>query len=166
MAVCAQSALVLATRVVSDTGDRRQLAPTVAAIPPELGAPKVVLADTGYDNAAHILQIERTTKARVYCALQPPNRPGGRRGKWRKSQRRAAPQQLRQRMRARLQSEKGRRLYPLRKTTVEPVFGMIKSVLGFRRFGLRGLEKVNLEWQLLGAAFNCRRLAARRKQQR
>lgn len=42
------------------------------------------------------------------------------------------------------------------------IFGIIKSVLGFRRFGLRGLEKVNLDWQLVSAAFNCRRVAARR----
>jgi hypothetical protein len=50
----------------------------------------------------------------------------------------------------------------LRKTSIEPVFGIIKSVLGFRRFQLRGLEKVNLEWQLVSTAFNCKRLARRR----
>jgi hypothetical protein len=66
-------------------------------------------------------------------------------------------------MAARLQSEEGQRLYALRKGSVEPVFGMIKSVLGLRRFSLRGLEKANLEWQLLGAAFNGRPLAARRR---
>lgn len=165
-AVCVESRLLLGAHVVSDTGDRRQLAPTVAAIPPEVGVPEAIIADTGYDNAVHILQIERTTGARVYCALQAPNRPRGHRGAWRKSQRRNAPQRLRQRMAARLQSEEGQRLYRLRKGSVEPVFGMIKSVLGFRRFGLRGLEKVNIEWQLLAAAFNCRRLAARRPHQR
>lgn len=165
-AVCVESGLLLAAHVVTDTGDRRQLAPTVAAIRPEVGLPEAIIADTGYDNAAQILEIERTTGARVYCALQPPNRPRGRIGMWRKSQRRSAPQRLRQRMSARLQSEEGQRLYALRKSSVEPVFGMIKSVLGFRRFGLRGLDKVNIEWQLLGTAFNCRRLARRRGQQR
>ena len=63
----------------------------------------------------------------------------------------------------RLKSEEGRRLYALRNSTIEPVFGIIKSVLGFRRFQLRGLEKVNLEWQLVSAAFNCKRLARRRR---
>ena len=72
------------------------------------------------------------------------------------------PAQLRQRMTERLKSEEGRRIYALRNTTVEPAFGIIKSVLGFRRFHLRGLEKVNLEWQLLSTAFNCKRLALRR----
>jgi transposase len=165
-AVCVDSGLMLAAHVVTDTGDRRQLAPTVAAIPAGLGSPEAIIADTGYDNAAHILEIERTTGASVYCALQPPNRPLGRMGAWRKSQRRSAPQRLRQRMAARLQTEEAQRLYALRKTSIEPVFGMIKSVLGFRRFGLRGLEKVNIEWNLLAAAFNCRRLAARRSLRR
>jgi hypothetical protein len=45
-------------------------------------------------------------------------------------------------------SQMGRKLYGLRKQTVEPVFGIIKEACGFRRFLLRGLEKVNLEWTL------------------
>jgi transposase len=167
-AVSVESGLIVAAHVVSDTGDRRQLAPTIAAIPAQLGPPQAIIADTGYDNTAQILEVERTTGASVYCALQPPNRkpsaPG--RAPLRKSRRRQVPGQLRQRMKARLQSAEGVRLYRLRKTSIEPVFGIIKSVLGFRRFGLRGLEKVNLEWQLVGAAFNCRRIAARRRVRR
>jgi len=46
----------------------------------------------------------------------------------------------------------------LRKQTVEPVFGIIKEAMGFRRFLLRGLEKVRGEWQLVCLAYNCRRL--------
>jgi len=163
-AVCAESGLIVAAHVVSDTGDRRQLAPTIAAIPAQFGPPQAIVADTGYDNTAHILEVERTTGASVYCRLQSPKRKQSAPGRpaLRKSRRRQAPEQLRQRMNGRLQSAEGVRLYRLRKTSVEPVFGIIKSVLGFRRFGLRGLEKVNLEWQLVSAAFNCRRVAARR----
>jgi hypothetical protein len=62
------------------------------------------------------------------------------------------------RMRAKLQTEKGRRLYALRKQTSEPVFGIIKQVMGFRQFLLRGKEKVSGEWQLLGLAYNFKRL--------
>jgi hypothetical protein len=62
-------------------------------------------------------------------------------------------------MRERVSSERGKELMELRKTTVEPAFGTIKSVLGFRRFSLRGLEKVNTEWELVAVAFNCRRIA-------
>ena len=46
----------------------------------------------------------------------------------------------------------------LRKTTVEPTIGLIKTALGFRRFSLRGLAKVKLEWELVALAFNCRRI--------
>ena len=52
----------------------------------------------------------------------------------------------------------GRALYKLRQQTVEPVFGIIKEVLGFRRFSLRGLSKVTLEWELVCLAYNCKRL--------
>ena len=62
------------------------------------------------------------------------------------------------RMNARLQSDRGRAQYRLRQQTVEPVFGIIKQVMGFRRFMLRGLEKVSGEWQLVCLAYNCKRL--------
>ena len=52
----------------------------------------------------------------------------------------------------------GRALYRLRQQTVEPVFGIMKSVLGFRRFLLRGLTKVSLEWDLVCLAYNLKRL--------
>ena len=52
----------------------------------------------------------------------------------------------------------GRALYKLRQQTVEPVFGIIKEGRGFRRFSLRGLAKVSLEWELVCLAYNCQRL--------
>ena len=61
-------------------------------------------------------------------------------------------------MQERLESEAGRAKYRLRQQTVEPVFGIIKQVLGFRHFLLRGLDKVTGEWQLVCLAYNCKRL--------
>jgi len=58
----------------------------------------------------------------------------------------------------RLQTAAGKALYKLRQQTVEPVFGIIKSVLGFRQFRLRGREKVALEWTLVCLAYNLKRL--------
>ena len=52
----------------------------------------------------------------------------------------------------------GRARYKLRQQTVEPVFGIIKQAIGFRRFMLRGLEKVSLEWTLVSLSYNLRRL--------
>ena len=61
-------------------------------------------------------------------------------------------------MRHRLRTTEGRTLYKLRQQTVEPVFGIIKSVLGFRQFRLRGKEKTSLEWTLVCLAYNLKRL--------
>ena len=62
-------------------------------------------------------------------------------------------------MKARLESEDGKARYKKRKQTVEPVFGIIKSAIGFTRFHLsRGRQKVATEWLLIALAYNCRRL--------
>ena len=60
----------------------------------------------------------------------------------------------------RLKTKAGRALYKIRKQTVEPVFGIIKEVMGFRRFRLRGRQKVSLEWKLVCLSYNLKRLFA------
>ena len=65
-------------------------------------------------------------------------------------------------MKHRLKTAEGKAFYAKRKTTVEPVFGLIKEVMGFRRFLLRGLEAVKGEWRLVCLAFNLKRLCALR----
>ena len=61
-------------------------------------------------------------------------------------------------MKEKLKTEEAKAKYKRRKYTVEPVFGIIKNVLGFTRFSLRGLENVKTEWLLVTLAFNCKRL--------
>lgn len=61
-------------------------------------------------------------------------------------------------MQKKLALKENRKRYRLRKQTVEPVFGIVKHVLGFRQFHLRGLAKVNGEWKLVMLAYNCKRL--------
>ena len=61
-------------------------------------------------------------------------------------------------MQERLKEEPNRQLYRRRQQTVEPVFGIIKSVLGFRQFMLRGADKVRTEWTLVALAYNLKRL--------
>jgi hypothetical protein len=58
----------------------------------------------------------------------------------------------------RLRTKAGKALYALRKQMPEPVFGIIKSVMGFRQFSLRGLEKVRGEWELVTMSSNIKRL--------
>ena len=63
-----------------------------------------------------------------------------------------------EKMAHRLKTREGRKLYALRKQTPEPVFGIIKSVMGFRQFSLRGIEKVRGEWDLVTMTWNIRRM--------
>ncbi|WP_259329417.1 transposase, partial [Acetobacter pasteurianus] len=62
-------------------------------------------------------------------------------------------------MKDRLETTEAGDVYRLRKQTVEPVFGIIKSIMSFRRFSLRGLAKVTTEWTLVALAYNCKRMA-------
>ena len=63
-----------------------------------------------------------------------------------------------EKMAYKLSTEIGKAIYRLRKCTVEPVLGIIKEILGFRQFSLRGLKKVAGEWCLVCLAFNLKRL--------
>jgi transposase len=71
-----------------------------------------------------------------------------------------APQEQseREQMRRKLETEEGRRTYARRKAIVEPVFGQVKEARGFRRFLLRGLEKVEAEWALICTGHNLLKL--------
>jgi len=62
-----------------------------------------------------------------------------------------------------LKTRAGKAIYALRKQTVEPVFGIIKQVMGFRQFMLRGLENVGHEWTLVCLAWNLKRMAVLRQ---
>jgi hypothetical protein len=61
-------------------------------------------------------------------------------------------------MARRLKTEEGKKIYKKRKETVEPVFGILKQAMRFRQFLLRGLKKVNLEWELVCLSYNVKRL--------
>lgn len=109
-----------------------------------VGLPKIVLADTGFasDPAVEELQM-RGVEPLVAIGRTTSDRrrnPGQRDG---------SPEPWRIALRARLETEDGKALYKLRKQTVEPVVGIIKSAIGFARFRLRGLQKVATEWTLI-----------------
>jgi hypothetical protein len=61
-------------------------------------------------------------------------------------------------MKHRLQTSAGKKVYAQRKVTSEPVYGIIKAVMGFRSFLLRGLEAVTGEWNLVCMAYNIKKL--------
>ena len=164
-AVDVQSRLIVGERVSQAPNDKQELVPTLAAIPVSAGPVAAVLVDSGFFSAAAVEQVERTASAAptgtlVYAAVEktghhrsvadlevkpdpvPP----------------AADASVQEVMRYRLKTPAGKALYKLRQQTVEPVFGIIKSVLGFRQFRLRGRAKVSLEWTLVCLAYNLKRL--------
>ena len=160
LAVSAQGVgLIVAADVVRDTNDSQQLEPMLTQAVANTGkAPEHLLVDTGYENIRQILAVEECLGTRVLCPPAASAQAGRGRpahGHWER-RRRAKRAELRDR----LQTPQSRALYALRRITVEPAIGIIKSALGFVRFQLRGLAKVKTEWCLVSLAFNCRRLAA------
>ena len=159
-AVAAGSMLVLTNDVVQAANDKEQIDPTLArlaALPGRLGEPGTLLADSGYYSEANV-------KACARVKIAPLIAPGRERHhrSWKDRFAEAPPEPVKptalQAMLHRLATPEGRKAYALRKQTPEPVFGIIKSVMGFRQFSLRGLEKVKGEWNLVTMAWNIKRM--------
>ncbi len=152
--------LIVAADVVRDTNDKQQLEPMTRQAVKNLGqAPAHVLVDTGYENLRQLLAVEKDHGLEVLGPLTADpqgQEPVASRSPWRRW-----CKAKRAELRMRLQTAQARARYALRRITVEPAIGIIKSALGFQRFGLRGLQKVKTEWLLVSLAFNCRRLATR-----
>jgi transposase len=164
-AVEVESRLIVGQRVSQSPNDKQELVPTLAVIPAAAGSVAAVLVDSGFFSEKAVRQIERTEPGApagtlVYAAVEKtghhrsvtdlevkpePESP-------------VAEASVKEVMRHRLKTTAGKRLYKLRQQTVEPVFGIIKAVLGFRQFRLRGQAKVSLEWTLVCLAYNLKRL--------
>ena len=164
-AVEIDSRLIVGQTLTDAPDDKQQPVPTLASIPEELGKPVRSLTDSGFYSEAAVAAIEapganglpetevlaavsRTGHHRSVADLEkqddpPPPGPGA---------------TARGQMIYRTSTKAGKTLYKQRQQTVEPVFGIIKSVMGFRQFLLRGKEKVSLEWSLVRLAYNMRRL--------
>jgi len=151
LAVDGDSRLIVAVAVTQNAADSGQLLPMTEKVQENTGqTPQEVLADAGYRSEENFQKLEKKF-IRAYIPL-------GREGK---SQTSASVGEFpaTSRMRERLGTEEGRRRYAKRKGIVEPANGWIKSVLGFRQFSVRGLQKVTGEWALVCLALNLRRLS-------
>jgi transposase len=158
--VAVDSLLVVANDVVQAPNDKQQLEPMLVkldGLPKELGNTGTLLGDNGYFSKDNV-------KACEAAGIEPLLAMGRDRHhqslRERFAQAPAAPENPTPvaAMAHRLQTPEGKKLYALRKHTPEPVFGIIKSVLGFRQFLLRGLEKVKGEWSLVTMAWNLKRM--------
>jgi hypothetical protein len=161
-AVAAGSLLVVATDVVQASNDKQQLEPMVKkinALPGELGETETLLADNGYFSEANVEACAAAGIEPVISMGRQPHHPSL---DERFAEAPPAPENPTpvEAMAHRLRTPEGKKLYGIRKQTPEPVFGIIKSVLGFRQFLLRGLDNVRGEWSLVTMAWNMKRMFA------
>ena len=154
------SQLILSNHVANTSSDRAQLVPAVENISAQVGQPKVALADTGYLSTEPLRQLD-LDGVEPYVPIGAAENDDVRTYDYRPAKERK-PNKVNDpyliRMRDKLTSDEGRKIYSKRKQTVEPVFGIIKSVMGFRQFLLRGLDRVTSEWSLVCLAYNIKRL--------
>lgn len=158
--------LVLVPQVVQAANDKQQVAPMLEKLqdlPEGLNHPDQCLADAGYFSKANIDTCEAAGIEPLIPAKRNEHHPhwSERFGEQSAPQAGATPVE---RMAHRLKTPTGRATYALRKQTVEPVFGIIKAVMGFRQFLTRGLDNVQNEWTLVCLAWNPKRMAALRPQ--
>lgn len=150
LAVTSESRLIVAAKVTQSAADHDELLPVLEEIRSNVGQlPEAVLADAGYRSEENFTKLEASALD-AYVAL----------GRERKiaTVKNEEKYPATQRMKQKLEAEEGRRRYSKRKSIVEPVNGWIKSVLGFRQFSLRGLQKVSGEWTLVCLALNLRQM--------
>jgi len=152
--------LIIGQHVSQNTNDKQEVAPALeqlSNLPSELGDIKKAAADNGYFSKKNIDKFE--------AAGIEPYLPNGRQHhnptleeRFPKETEMPKDADSVVAMEHRMKSEAGREFYAQRKSTVEPVFGIIKEIMGFRRFMLRGLEAIKGEWLLVCMAFNLKRL--------
>ncbi len=159
-AVDTESKLIVAAHITQQSNDKLELEPTLknlAALPKQLGTVTELLADSGYFSETNVNACvgEEITP---YIAV---DRQSHNRSLW---ERFKEPPPLPDdadsltTMKHRLKTKAGKAIYALRKVTSEPVFGIIKAVMGFRGFMLRGKESVSGEWTLACMAYNIKRM--------
>ncbi len=156
-AVDQDSLLIVATSLSNHPNDKREAEATLDAISPRLGKPAAAL-DNGFFSEHNILAFEQRSIEPYIATGREAHRKDLNTllGK-------ALPvppedATLLEKMAYKLSTEIGQAIYRLRKCTVEPVIGIIKEILGFRQFSLRGLRKAIGEWRLVCLAFNLKRL--------
>lgn len=156
------SQLILSCRASNNASDSHELAANVESIPATVGKPTAVLADSGYTCEEEVSQVEQQD-VDVYMSTGAESKNMQRRHDFRPAHRRKMKDKVLKAqwlldMKAKLETDAGRALYARRKQTVEPVFGIMKNVMGFRQFNLRGLPKVDGEWLMVSLAYNVKRL--------
>lgn len=152
------SRLIVGDWLCNQPNDKQAALPTIDTIAQELGQPKKVNLDTGYFSQNNVAGMEKRGIDPFIATGRSPHHQGWRAFFLHNPTPPTEDASLTEQMAYKLRTEVGNALYRLRKSTVEPVIGIIKEVLGFRQFSLRGLEAAGGEWTLVCLAYNLKRL--------
>jgi transposase len=153
-----ESRLVVGNWLCNHTNDKQAALPTIDTVPPELGQPKKANLDTGYFSENNIAGLAARGIDPYIATGRSPHHQSWRAFFLDTPDPPAKDASVKEQMAYKLHTAIGNALYRLRKSTVEPVIGIIKEVLGFRQFSLRGLLAAGGEWTLVCLAYNLKRL--------
>jgi len=150
-----QSQIIVASAVTQQTNDKRQLIPMMKQTEKNTGAkPDILSADAGYFSEDNLTD-EHLKGVDLYV---PPDRQKHGDDPLPSEPQGLVDDTIKEKMRRKLRTDAGKKIYARRKAIVEPVFGQIKQARGFRRFSFRGLEKVAAEWDLVCLTHNLLKL--------
>lgn len=158
IAVDGKAQVIVAAEVTQQSNDKQQLVPMLEQVKKNVGAqPQAASADNGYWNAQQVGDA-RVQGIDLHVAVGKQKHGEPSQAAEEDATESSAEASLLEQMKQKLKTEAGRELYRMRKAIVEPVFGQIKEWRGFRRFLLRGLQKVRSEWKLICLTHNLLKL--------
>jgi len=149
--------LILGAYSNTHANDKEEFIPVVASVAAELGAIITAVADGGYFSENNVLMIQRQGIEPIIATAREKHNSFLENYLKKQDMVNEGITVIEQ-MNQRLKSREGGQIYKKRKQTVEPVFGIIKETLGFRRFSLRGEQQTDGEWSLVCLAYNLKRL--------
>jgi transposase len=158
LAVDQDSLLIVGESLSNHPTDQHEVEPTLDTIPPEIGPPSAGALDNGYFSEANSAACERRSLDPYIATGRDPHHPSWQERFAALPDPPADDASPTVKMAYKLKTAIGKAIYRLRKCTVEPVIGIIKEVLGFRQFSLRGEMAAAGEWCLVCLAFNLKRL--------
>jgi transposase len=157
VAVDQDSFFIVACSLSNHPNDKAEAEPTLAALPPALGIPEAAALDNGFWSEQNRTALEARQIEPYIATGREPHHQSWQERFAAEPAPPAADASPQVKMAYKLRTEIGQAIYRLRKCTVEPVIGIIKAVLGFRQFSLRGLDPADGEWCLVCLAFNLKR---------
>ncbi len=153
-----ENRLIVGHLLCDHTNDKQAALPTIDTVPPALGMPSSANLDAGYFSQNNIEGLEARGIDPYIATGRSSHHQGWRAFFLSNPQPLPEDASVKEKMAYKLRTDIGKVLYRLRKSTVEPVFGIIKEVLGFRQFSLRGILAASGEWTLVCSAYNLKRL--------